>query len=70
LPVHIHCDASGIAIGAALMQPDKNGKERAVAYTSRTLSKNQIKYSIPDREYLAIVHALETFHPYIDGRFF
>ena len=69
-PIHIHCDASGFALGAVLLQPDKNGKERAVAYSSRTLSKDQIKYSTPDREFLANLLALEVFHPYIDGRFF
>jgi len=35
-PIHLHCDASGIAIGCALLQPDKGGRERALVYSSRS----------------------------------
>lgn len=56
----IYTDASGTAIGAVLMQDS-----HPIEYLSRTLSKTQQRYSVYDREFLAIVSALRKWQPYI-----
>ena len=66
-------DASGTAMGAVLsqMQPDENGElvERVVAYGSKTLQGRQRRYCTRRRELLAVVHFVDTFRPYLYGRF-
>lgn len=49
----IHCDASSYGIGACLLQ-----KEKPVAYVSRTLTETEKRYSVIEKEFLAIVFAL------------
>ena len=57
LPFNIHTDASGVATGATLSQTDKGGKIRVVAYHSKTLNKDQAKWSTTKREMFGIVDA-------------
>ena len=60
----MHTDASGVAVGATLVQKiDK--KEYVIAYFLRAFSKQQRKYSATERELLAIVMAIRNFYPYI-----
>ena len=67
-PVILHTDASGIGIGAVLMQPDDNGHKRVVAYYSRRLNCHEEKYSTSEQEVLAVVEAMEHFHVYVHGK--
>ncbi|MGZ5510013.1 MAG: RNase H-like domain-containing protein [Nitrososphaeraceae archaeon] len=67
----IYCDASDYGIGAVLSQLDRNNnnKEYVVGYWSRTLSKEEIKYGITDKECAALVGALKHFYQYLyNGR--
>ena len=49
------CDASDISIGCALMQKDESGTLRPIAYSGRSLKLAETRYTILDRELLAIV---------------
>lgn len=60
-------DASGHAIGGALLQRDAKGDLRPVGYYSRRLSPAEEKYSTYARELLAIRDCLLAFRYYLIG---
>ena len=63
------CDASNYAISAILSQGDI-GKDKPIAYASRTLNKSECNYSTTEKELLAILFGCKTFRPYLYGRKF
>ena len=65
-PFMVYCDGSSKGTGAILTQMSADG-EHAVAYTSRVLKGRERIYSATELECLAVLHALETFRPYLEG---
>jgi hypothetical protein len=59
----IQCDASAGGLGAVLLQEDQ-----PVAYASRALTDAESRYSVCEKELLAICYAVERFEYYIYGR--
>ena len=57
-------DASDFAIGAVLGQRIDN-KQHVIYYSSRTLNDAQMNYTTAEKEFLAVVFALEKFRPYL-----
>jgi hypothetical protein len=66
-PFHVVCDASNLAVGAALLQVDGEGIERVVSYQSRQLKQAERNYPVHDRELLAMKYALAKFRVYLLG---
>ena len=66
LPFEIMCDASDYAIGAVLGQREDK-KAFVINYASKTLDSAQSNYTTTEKEFLAIVFALENFRSYIVG---
>ena len=66
LPFEIMCDASDYAIGAVLGQRE-NKKAFVIYYASKTLDSAQANYTTMEKEFLAIIFALEKFRSCIVG---
>ena len=64
LPFEIMRDASDFAIGAVLGQ-QINKKPTAIFYARKTLADAQLNYTTVEKEFLAVVFALEKFRPYV-----
>ena len=68
-PFILYNDASHFAMGAVLAQV-QDGKERAVCYASKSLSKPQTKCSATRRKLLALVTFTRRFRHYLLGQKF
>ena len=66
-PFSIMTNASLLAAGAILLQPDANQDLHPCAYFSRTFTPAQRNYDIYDRELLAVILALEEWCQYLQG---
>ena len=60
-------DASDKAVGAVLSQV-QDGKERVIAYMSKSMNKHEKAYCVTRKELLAVVAALRSFHSYLYGQ--
>ena len=60
------CDSSDFAIGVVLGQRIDN-KQHVIYYSNRTLNDAQMNYTTTEKEFLAVVFALEKFCPYLLG---
>lgn len=65
-PFAVACDATDVAIGAVLTQ-EVDGEEHPICYFSQKLSSSERKYSVTERECLAVIRAIEKFRGYIEG---
>ncbi len=65
----IETDASGVAIGAVLLQEFEDGKH-PIAYESKKLTSAEMNYPVHEQELYAIVHACKTFRCYVVGNHF
>ncbi|GJJ72451.1 hypothetical protein EMPS_04808 [Entomortierella parvispora] len=63
----VETDASGFAIGAVLLQTDREGNTHPIAFTSRKMQSAERNYPVHEQELLAVIHALRTWRYYLDG---
>ena len=74
-PLYIETDASGVGLGAALLQTRRNTschRDKApdisfltpIAFSSKSLTGAEKRYSDIEKEALGILYGLEKFHHY------
>ena len=68
-PFKLQTDASGVGVGAVLTQMF-DGAEKPVAYYSATLNAHEQRYSIFEKELLAIIKGIAHFKHYLTGTHF
>ena len=69
-PFILDTDASDTGIGAVLSQTDDNGREKVIAFASRTLSKPERRYCVTRKELLSVVTFIRHFRPFLLGHKF
>ena len=70
-PFVLHTDASTTGLGAVLYQKQEDGKERVIAYASRSLNKAERNYDAHKLEFLALKWAImDRFQEYLYGATF
>ena len=68
-PFILDTNASGFALGGVLSQV-RDGRERVIAYSSKTLSRTERNYCTTKRELLGVVSMIHHFRTYLWGRTF
>eukprot|EP00253_Pinus_taeda_P027923 PITA_27923 len=63
IPFHISTDALDTALGAVLGQRDL--VPYSIYYTSKNLTPTELNYTVTEKEFLAVVHAINKFRHYI-----
>ena len=66
-PTVVISDASPVGLGAVLLQTQSDGRNKPVAYASRSLTPTERRYSQIEREALGCVWAVEHFRTYLWG---
>ena len=66
----LNTDASATAVGATLFQVSKDGAKEPLGFFSRKLTPTQKKYSVYDRELLAVYSGVKFFRHLVEGRKF
>ena len=70
LPYTVDTDASNRQIGAALFQTHEGDLRKPIGFWSRTLRSAELNYGVPEKECLAVVWAVTTLRPYLQGEQF
>jgi hypothetical protein len=68
-PFLLYTDASNAGVGYALAQVGEDGKEHPIHFGSKKFTDTETRYSITEKECLAVVRAFTQFRQYLLGNF-
>src|SRR5258705_2545421 len=63
----LKCNNSNFATGVVLSQAQADGTHQPIAFMSKGFSDVEHNYQIHDKEMLAIMHALDEWHHFLEG---
>jgi hypothetical protein len=66
LPFHISTNASDTTI-VGVLGHKQDQQSYAIDFVSKNLSPVELNYTVTEKEFLAVVHAINKFHHYITG---
>src|SRR5258707_12379036 len=66
-PFHLKCDTSNFVTRAVLSQAQADGTHQPITFISKGFSDVECNYQIHDKEMLAIMHALDEWHHFLEG---
>ena len=64
---HLKCNTSNFATGAVLSQAQADGMHQPITFMSKGFSDAERNYQIHNKEMLAIMHALDKWHHFLEG---
>lgn len=64
-PFQLHTDASKSHVGASLMQVEDDHSLKPIGFFSKKLNATERRYSVTDKEAMAVVEACRFFFPYL-----
>jgi hypothetical protein len=67
-PFLLTTDASKSAISFILSQKDNEGRERVIEYSGQSLNKNQLNWTVSEKEAFAVVQGVRHYHTYLSLR--
>ena len=70
LPYSVDTDACNNQVGSALLRTYPDGTRHPIGFWSRSLNPAEKNYSVGEKEYLAIVRAVQLLRPYLEGTHF
>ena len=70
LPYSVDSDASDYQIGAAHFQTHPDAQRKPIGFFSRTLAPAERNYSVSEKDFLAVIWAVQTLRPYFYGEHF
>lgn len=65
-PFTLQVDASHFGLGAILSQQFDDG-EKVISYLSRSLTRQEMKYTVTEKECLAVIFSVEKLRHYLEG---
>ena len=66
-PYRLYTDASEFAVGGILTQEDDNGYERPIHYLSKSLTSEQTRWSVIEKEAWGVLYSLKKLRCYLWG---
>ena len=68
--LELHTDTSNYAVGAVLIQYNENNEKQPIAFILRASNNREIRYSVTEKEALALVWAVDKLHIYLYRKHF